>query len=287
MTTVYIDVYFFINLTVDILAAYFAARTVHIRTSVLRLLIIGSLGGAAAVTDVISAPSFSLSLILLSGFLVSAGIVIARTVSFARRLKFTAALYFFEILIGGGVYYGYLLIERYLSEYLVTSQDTVERRDIVILSVLILFVIGVLKLLILVFGGERFINSVRVKIEIEGKTEEVDALVDSGNLVRDPMSMCPVIFINQALAKRLLPVNVVELTNIDGLNSKYQRRIRLIPVTRNGTTHVMTGVRTDKVTLIHQDRAEEVLATVAIDKGEGSFGGYDALLPSAVMKDGF
>lgn len=286
MTTVYIDVYFFINMTVDILSAYFAAGAVNIRSSVPRLAFIGAIGGGLAVFDVVfnfSAPvrigSFFIYMIV-SGWLISK---IGLTV---RRIKFAFAFFFFEIFVGGGVYYGYLILERYFGDFLSPGENTGTRREIIILSVLILFVIGVLKLLVLIFGKERFIKTVRLKIEIDGKVLEADALVDSGNLVRDPMNMCPVLFVKNALAKKLFPINVTELTDIDSLGGGYRKRIRLIPVTRNGTTHVMTGVRMDRVTAVLPKGEEEISVTLAIDKEEGSFGGYDALLPSAVIEDG-
>jgi stage II sporulation protein GA (sporulation sigma-E factor processing peptidase) len=188
--------------------------------------------------------------------------------------------------IGGGVYYGYLLLERYLSQYFTDDIGGAERRDIIILSTLILFVIGVLKLLIMLFGMERHIKSVRVKIEIADRSIEVDALVDSGNLVRDPMSMNPVLFVKRNLAGKLLPINIIELTNIDDLECSLRKRIRLIPVTKNGNTHVMTGVRTDRVAILGADGEDEVRVTLAIDKEEGSYGGYEALLPVAVVEDG-
>ncbi len=286
LTTVYIDVYFFINLTVDVLSAYFAAKALHMHSSIRRLVFIGTIGGILAVLDVIINPPIIMRIASLVLLLSLSGMMIARGASLKRRTKFMIAFLFFEVFIGGGVYYGYLLIERYMSEFFIGDSNVAERRELITLSVLILFVIGVLKLLIMVLGGDRFVRSVRLRIEIEGKCEELDALVDSGNLVRDPMNMCPVLFVKKAAAKRLLPMNVVELSNIDGLGGHFRKRIRLIPVTRNGKTHVMTGVRTDKVSIIGPDGEDEVMVTLAIDKEEGSFGGYDALLPSSVMQDG-
>jgi hypothetical protein len=70
------------------------------------------------------------------------------------------------------------------------------------------------------------------------------------------------------------------------MESSYKKRIRLIPVSKNGATHVMTGVRVDDVYLIGADDSKErIEATVVIDKEEGTFGGYYALAPYAAVKD--
>ena len=71
----------------------------------------------------------------------------------------------------------------------------------------------------------------------------------------------------------------MELSDIDSLNPNFRKRIRLIPVTRNSETHVMTGVRVDKVVICNEKRREEINATIVIDKEEGTFGGYYALAP--------
>ena len=53
MTTIYIDVYFLVNFVVDILAAYFSSTFLHLKTSNLRLVAIGAIGGGFAVIDVL------------------------------------------------------------------------------------------------------------------------------------------------------------------------------------------------------------------------------------------
>ena len=46
----------------------------------------------------------------------------------------------------------------------------------------------------------------------------------------------------------------------------YKKKIRLIPVTRGGETHVMVGLRVDKVLLVQKGKKDEVDATIVIDK---------------------
>ena len=44
-------------------------------------------------------------------------------------------------------------------------------------------------------------------------------------------------------------------------------------------THVMTGIRVDKVFICNGSHKEEIDATIVIDKEEGTYGGYFALTP--------
>ena len=122
-------------------------------------------------------------------------------------------------------------------------------------------------------------RSAKIEITLEEKTLEADALVDTGNLVKDPMNMNPVIFIKRCCAEKIVPSSVIDLCNLDSLSPEYRKRIRLIPVTRENQTHVMTGIRVDKIILSTKDSREEISATVVIDKEEGTYGGYYVLTP--------
>ena len=51
MKTLYIDVYFMINFTVDILAVFIAARMIHARITVKRLIMSGTVGALFATAE--------------------------------------------------------------------------------------------------------------------------------------------------------------------------------------------------------------------------------------------
>ena len=132
--------------------------------------------------------------------------------------------------------------------------------------------------------GER---SVEVEICFFDKRAVVTAFVDSGNLAVDPMDMSPVLLIKKDFAKRILPQNIEDLCDIDSLDRGVKKRIRLIPVSRGDKTHVLVGVKADSVKLIRGDSSEQISVTLAIDKEGGSFGGFEALIPSAVLNNAF
>ena len=54
----YVDVYFFINLTVDILAIYFSSRFAKIKTSFVRILSISVIGALLAVAEILLPTGF-------------------------------------------------------------------------------------------------------------------------------------------------------------------------------------------------------------------------------------
>lgn len=140
-------------------------------------------------------------------------------------------------------------------------------------------------MLVSLFTNVETEESVDLEIRFLNKTAIVSAFVDSGNLAVDPMDMTPVLLIKKEIAEGILPVNIDQICDIDSLDRQIKKRIRLIPISRGGETHVLVGVKVDSVKIIKGDFAEEIAVTLAIDKEGGTFGGYKALMPSAALEN--
>ncbi len=278
MQTIYIDVYFLINFTVDILAIYIALKFSKMKTVAVRLILSALLGAAFATVELFLKENIFLHITLSSVFLILLSFVACRRASILRRIKFLLSFFVASFIISGIVNLVYNVLDKYAKPFFEGMDSSSENRKILIFSLIILIVIGVFRILIMLFSNSMSEKSMRLHIEVENKCAEVDALVDSGNLVKDPMSMCSVIFLNRNAASRLFPSQILELSELDKLESSFKKRIRLIPVTRNGETHIMTGVRVDSISAVHNGDLQEIDATVVIDK-EGTYGGYDALAP--------
>lgn len=286
MQTFYIDIYFLINFTVDILALYVAVRVLRARGRLWRLVLAALIGAAVAVVDAFLYSRPAIRAILLAVSLLLCSQIVLHASGARRRIKFIAVFFAVELLLGGAVTFFYSALDT-LFEKIGIIGEGVENRKALILALLVLLSIGVIRLLTMIFTDIMGEKTVTVSITIADTTVETEAMLDSGNMVKDPMNMKPVLFIKPALALRLVPKCVAELTELDLLDSDYRKRIRLIPVTRMNGTHVMTGIRPDKVTVIRGKDREEVDFTVAIDKEGGTYGGYEALLPFAVINDAF
>lgn len=285
LQTLYIDVYFLINFTVDILASFVSLKLTHVTTTVKRLILSGALGAFLAICDLLLATYTILNLIICIVFSVSLMYIACKGASFMRRMKFLIMFYISSFAISGLVNFVYSLLDKHLKSAIEGINVNDENRRLLIFSVIILLAIGVFRILIMVFSSSMSEKSVRLEINIEKNSIELDALVDSGNLVKDPMNMNPVVFIKKEAARKIFPMSVIELSDLDDIDCLYRKRIRLIPVSRNGSTHVMTGVRVDDVYILSENTKEKIDTTVVIDKEGGTFGGYEALAPFAAVKD--
>ena len=283
--TLYIDVYFLINFTVDLLSLYFAARFSKIPTTIKRL-IIASLFGALSAVGIVFLPENTLLKFVAAALgLLLIGFIAPKKITLRRKIKYIFAFLIFEALVGGGVTFIWGLLDRYISDFFNGFEGGAVNRKMLFLSLIVLLSIGVFKMLVSLFTNVETEESVDLEIRFLNKTAIVSAFVDSGNLAVDPMDMTPVLLIKKEIAEGILPVNIDQICDIDSLDRQIKKRIRLIPISRGGETHVLVGVKVDSVKIIKGDFAEEIAVTLAIDKEGGTFGGYKALMPSAALEN--
>ena len=284
LQTVYIDVYFLINFTVDILAVYIALKLSKMQMVPIRLILSGVLGATLATVELFLANNAIIHILLCAVFLFLLSLIACRRASIFRRIKFLLLFFVGSFIISGIVNLVYNALDKYAKDFFEGLDKGNENRKILIFSLIILIVIGVFRILLILFSNSISEKSMHLHIEVENKCADVDALVDSGNLVKDPMNMCSVVFLNRTVASQLFPREVLELSDLDKLEMSFKKRVRLIPVTRNGETHIMTGVRVDNISVVVGYSCEEIDATVVIDK-EGTYGGYDALAPYIAIEN--
>ena len=170
------------------------------------------------------------------------------------------------------------VFDKALYPYLEVSEYNSQNREFLIISIIVLLLYGALKLLHLMFSGTSVEKNVEAKICILGNIDTVSALVDSGNLLVDPMSGKPVIIVKDDSIK-----TIVKYNNITEYDNMLQAKIRLIPVKGIGGEKILTGIRSDYVSF---DGGKTKLndIVVAIDREKGNFGGYAAIVPSALVE---
>ena len=285
MATLYIDVYFLINLSVDFLAMYFAALAAKIPATTPRTLLSAVLGALYAVLSVFIY-EYKLLTFLLSPLTVALmALIVGNRVSLSRKCKLALFFIGLEILIGGCVHYGYELFDKYIFEVISEVGETVENRTLLLLSLLVLISMGVLKLLISALSSTTALKSVKIKIGMFERTLELEALVDSGNLAKDPMDLKPVMLIKGDTAKRVFPEEL--FLGAEHYTEKLKTRIRMIPIScSDGGRKIYTAVRADEVRVIDGSDVGGVIdVIIAIDNEEGAYGGYFALMPACALEN--
>ena len=191
----------------------------------------------------------------------------------------------FLSLVGGIVSFVWNLLEDAFSDYLI--EGDVVNRKMLFFALIVLLSIGVFKMLITVMNTAKIDTMIEVEMYFLGNGCSAEALIDTGNLALDPLVMKPVLIIKKELARRFIPVDIIDLSDIDSLDSKVKKRIRLIPITKEGATHVYLGFVPDNVKVRSNGREYSIDVTVAIDKEGGDFGGFLALMPYSAVSNVF
>ncbi len=283
--TLYVDVYFLINFTVDILSLYFSAIFSKVPTSSRRLIISAAIGALCAV-GIVFLPEIALVKLVFSALsLFIIGYIATKRVKIKRKFKFIFAFLIFEALFGGLVSFIWGMLDGGLAHFFKGIEGGAVNRKMLFFSIIVLLSIGVFKMFVSFFSNIQSEGSVQIEISFLNKSATLDAFIDSGNLAVDPMDMTPIMLLKRDTASEVLPESIINLTDPDKIDKNARKRIRLIPISRGGATHVLTGVKPDSVKIVKEGKSEEINVTLAIDKEGGSFGGFGALMPAAALDD--
>lgn len=277
MQVLYADVLFFINFFMDILALTLAGAPVRAERRPLRILFASVIGAAYAVADTVF-PTGNVITLLLS-FLVSVLMtyIAYGAPSFRRFLRIFLWFYAVSLLLGGAVTTLFCLFSNLLGE----TSLMPTRADILVTFA------GLSG--ILIAAAERFFTRravgerVRLSVAYAGREFEVEALVDSGNLLNDPISGAPVILVTRHSLLRHLPAVV---RTADG----YGRRVpesgvflRPVFVSETGGSRMLYAFTPTALYHIEGKRKRRLTATLALDDRKDRYGDCDALCPATLI----
>ena len=283
MQTVYVDIYFLINFTVDFLSLYFASLLSKIPTTTVRLAIGAMLGAATAILNLFINVVWLGYGALVFGFVLMIT-VSSKRVSLYRRFKFAFFFSIAEMLLGGFVYLLYDFFENQLK----SSGDNIVgggNSNLLILAVLVLISVGLFKCLVSLFSFSSATKTVEVDMRMNGRRVVAEAFVDTGNLARDPLDMRAVMLVGQRIGEQLLGEESTGLDAISEMGVGLKKRIRLIPVSYGKNRRLLVGFRPDAVYVKTNKGREEIDIVVAIDKEGGKYGDAEILMPSVAIED--
>ena len=129
----------------------------------------------------------------------------------------------------------------------------------------------------MLFGLSRKTGSVTVEAVLFGKAVRLRAMVDTGNLLRDPMSGRCVIVADRKKLAAVLPKDFPKAGETCG-DHGLAGRLRIIPTQTATGSGFLTAIVPDRLTVIEKnERRESDYLIAPIDLGEGARG-FDALI---------
>lgn len=263
--TLYADVLFAINFSMDFLSLFLCSIILHKKTTKLRMLIASVIGATYGVLDVIFIKKQILSIIIciLMSIIIC---IIAFFEKNIRRVLLTIFVYWgISATLGGlmSLLYSFLnrLFFEFLAEFPVKNAYN-GARFFLIVSITAIVSIFFSR----IFSKKGDIKATVVTIEYEGESYKITALCDSGNMLTDPLSGKPVVLVSEKtrLAKKL-----------EKVDDKFKRYIPYSDVSGKG---MLKGIIPKKI-IVGENLVDAIVAPINKD----SFASYEALVPQTLV----
>ena len=126
-----------------------------------------------------------------------------------------------------------------------------------------------------------------ITISLDGKKAKAKAMIDSGNLLKDPISKSPVVVVEKKIIKRIISETILdEIFNIlngkdVNLDDSYMSRVRMLPFASLGKQNgMLIGLKPDSISIIYDDEQKEIKDVIVgiYDKTFTKNGTYTALI---------
>ncbi len=276
--TVYVDLFFMINFSMDFLCFYLAFALLGTRQALVRSIVASVLGGIYACVALFL-PLGSIGAVVLD----IAVCALMCLVAFGRVrgiFKHTCVYIATSAVLGGFMTALFSLLNRLdlpLGEF---EGDGFSAWVLALLA----FLGGCLTLL----GSKGLrrrtaIREAEVRIELDGKSVTLTALCDSGNLLREPISGKPCIIADTDALDRLLPPSISRAAkngaDISRLEAELARRARLIPCASATGERLLLGIRVDGIYINAGKESKRVDAILALSELDG----VSVLLPTEIL----
>lgn len=250
--TVYVDIVFLENLFINYILLIGTGMVRKIKIKKFRIIISASIGSLFAIIElaiviplfirIIIKPVISMIMVLLA----------FNPHSVEKMLKILVVFYL-TTFITGGCAFGilFLIVPNYITEHNGTMMIKHPYR-ISIIAIILGFSIIEYSFK----NNKRMVKTndyiCNLKIEICGKTIKTKAFIDSGNNLKDPITMEPVIIIEKDILKKILNIDIFEINDLEGGDNEI--KIRWIPYKSIGRKKgFIMGLKAEKIEIQYEE----------------------------------
>ena len=278
---VYADILFMINFLIDYIIAFSTSKATYIRTTKMRLILSALAGGIYSIFMFEKKLSFLYGTgakLVFPVFIILLAFKI-ESIKSAFILLFNYYIISFAV-CGTGVFincfFGVMVMENGLF-YL--------KNNIFLFILSAMLSCGIIVYFLKILNRKNISGCIKKELEIflDAKSTVVTGIVDTGNLLLDPVTLYPVIVVNYNSVKGILPKGLDDFLKEESdlnipINRKYITKIRLIPYKGVDSNSVLKGFKPDYVTLKNENkRLNDVIIAVSYKKLSEN-NEYDAIL---------
>jgi len=276
---IYGDVLFVINFAMDFLALYLTGTILRLRRRTWLTVLAASIGALYAVVSLFADGHPLLS----AAVSVGVSFVMCYTAYGGRMLPASTAVFIgVSFMLGGSItaLYGFMNRSRHV---LIDGEISTLYSDIPPdVLIMLAFISAVLSIIIGRFRGKRHCTA-EITVTVGGRMSRFEALSDSGNLLREPISGLPVVVASPAIMRELIPEELFDsfagcrFDDVAVRNIQLARKMRMIPASSVTDTALLPGLKCDSLTVDGIER-EGVIACGKLD-------GRQAVVPETIVNE--
>lgn len=285
--TVYVDLLFLINFSMDYLCFYLCSAILSRKLSAGRAVIASAIGGLYSnVALFVSLPAVWEVLLDVSVCVFMCAVAYYEKGKLKVLAVHVAAYFVISVALGGAMTAIFNFLNRLELPLGETGSDGI--------SVWSFAILALLSALMTLAGGRFFkrksqTRTAKVIISIRGKSVCLDAICDSGNLLREPISGKPCVVCDLGALRRIIPPSYCQAVGKDSVRDIERipypeaRGIRIVPIRTASGEGSLLAFRADKIEVDTGKERHEVDAYVAIGRMGGTKSIESVLLPPELL----
>ncbi len=266
--TIYIDVVFLENLVMNSIILIASGIILKKKLKWIRILLASSLGAVYTIIGYISVLEIYSNLVLkvILSILI---IYIAFNPQTVKQLWKDVLIFYLTSFVFGGVAFALI--------YVVKPQDILMKNGLflgtyplktVLLAAIVAFIILIAAFAIVKTKFSKKDMFCEVEVELNNKKIKTRAMIDTGNLLKEPITNTPVIVLEHTLLYECVPKEILdnlesilggELVKIpEKVRNEYISKLKLIPFASLGKQNgMLVGIKADSLKIIQDDQEKE------------------------------
>lgn len=267
--TIYVDILFLENLILNSIILYASTIILKAKIRHFRIWTASSLGAIYVVIYYVFKIKVYTNIVAKLMLAICMVYIVFRPKKGMDLLKYVV-IFFLVSFVFGGASLGVIYI---VNSNNVTIQNGIIHGDYtvktIVLGVIIAFIIIVLSFKLVKTKFTKNDMFCKMKIKLEGKEVETKAMLDTGNLLKEPITNIPVVVVENTVLVGTLPKELLENTeNILGgdidkipmeIQDKYLPKLKVIPFSSLGRQNgMLLGIKADSVIIVSDEGEKEI-----------------------------
>lgn len=289
--TIYLDIIFLENFILNILLLYAVEIETRSKIKHYRIIIASLVGSIYATIIYVTKKGFLYSIEMKLLLSIVMAYISFETKNFKELFKIIIYFYLTSFVFGGGA----LALIYMVNTGKISIQNGIIQGRYTILTIMMGVVIAFIIIMIVfkfkknkIYKNDLICN---IKIKINNKEIKTKAMIDTGNLLKEPITNVPVVIVEHNLLKSIIPNEILQ--NIDkilggdlseiseNIKNQYLLKMKVIPFTSIGKQNgMLLGIKAQelKIEEINETKIIEKIIIGLYNKTFSKKGEYHALI---------